>query len=96
MLDLVLDAMESLPEAAFLDVGANIGVYTVAVAALRPAREVTGVDSRSCRWSLWRPTPPTSPMSRRVCTSTRLVGELGFSTTPSGFFQRSIALIQTQ
>ena len=41
MLDLVLDAMESLPEAAFLDIGANIGVYTVAAAALRPAREVT-------------------------------------------------------
>ena len=46
MVDLVLDALGSLPEAAFLDIGANIGVYTVAAATLRPAREVTGLDSK--------------------------------------------------
>jgi hypothetical protein len=52
--DIVLLAMRSFPEAAFIgdpsysltgpsppaDLGANIGVYTVAVAALRPPREV--------------------------------------------------------
>lgn len=39
----VIKAMESYPSAVFLDVGANIGMYAVVIAAMR--RKVIAVDA---------------------------------------------------
>ena len=39
----VIKAMEAYPSAVFLDVGANIGMYTVMIAAMR--RKVIAVDA---------------------------------------------------
>ena len=39
----VINAMESYPSAVFLDVGANIGMYAVVIAAMR--RKVIAVDA---------------------------------------------------
>jgi len=44
-LDHLLSALHALPDAAFLDLGANIGDSVVPVAAMRPRRQVIAVDS---------------------------------------------------
>jgi FkbM family methyltransferase len=43
-LDHLLSALHAMPDAAFLDLGANIGDSSVPVAAMRPRRQVVAVD----------------------------------------------------
>lgn len=44
ILDHLLSAMHAMPDAAFLDLGSNIGAFSVPVAAIQPWRQVVAVD----------------------------------------------------